>query len=176
MSLQTDIRNTLVIQNFLFYFITLPRQQFSVNSWMEGFILTFPLLHTYITLLIKVILLLFWFCHCILLEVIFLVFYNILLEFLSTSQIISIFDHLTLCMMLKTFLSLLIQTFYFLLSYTEHTILYCIVYKLFIICHATVGNKIIRALEIIRVKKLILNAVWWNKYLSSQDLQALCCL
>ena len=30
-----------------------------------------------------------------------------------------------------------------------------------------VGSKIIRTLEIIRVKKFILNAVLWNKYLSS---------
>ena len=34
---------------------------------------------------------------------------------------------------------------------------------------ATVGRKIIRVLEIIRVKKLIPNVVLWNKYLSSHD-------
>ena len=34
----------------------------------------------------------------------------------------------------------------------------------------TVGRKIIRALEIIRVKKLIPNAALWNKILSSHDL------
>ena len=34
----------------------------------------------------------------------------------------------------------------------------------------TVGSKIIRALEIGRVKKLIFNAILWNKYLSSHDL------
>ena len=34
----------------------------------------------------------------------------------------------------------------------------------------TVGSKIIRALEIIRVKKLIHNIVLRNKYLSSHDL------
>ena len=36
----------------------------------------------------------------------------------------------------------------------------------------TVGSKIIRALEIIRVKKLMPNAVLWNKFLSSHDLYA----
>ena len=34
----------------------------------------------------------------------------------------------------------------------------------------TVGSKIIRALEIVRVKKFIFNAVLSNKYLSSHDL------
>ena len=34
----------------------------------------------------------------------------------------------------------------------------------------TVGSKIIGALELIRVKKLILNAVLMNKYLSIHDL------
>ena len=34
----------------------------------------------------------------------------------------------------------------------------------------TVGSKIIRALEISRVKKLMPNAVLMNKYLSSHDL------
>ena len=40
----------------------------------------------------------------------------------------------------------------------------------------TVHSKIIRALEIIRVKKLISNAVLWNKSLLSYDLYALYCL
>ena len=34
----------------------------------------------------------------------------------------------------------------------------------------TVDSKIVRALEVIRVKKFILNAVLWNKYMSSHDL------
>ena len=33
----------------------------------------------------------------------------------------------------------------------------------------TVGNKIIRELEIIRIKKLILDAILWNKCLSIHD-------
>ena len=37
----------------------------------------------------------------------------------------------------------------------------------------TVGSKTIRALEISRVKNLVSNAILWNKYLSSHDLQAL---
>ena len=35
---------------------------------------------------------------------------------------------------------------------------------------STAGSKIIRTFEIIRVKKLIPNAVLWNKYLSNHDL------
>ena len=34
----------------------------------------------------------------------------------------------------------------------------------------TIGSKIIRALEIIRVKKFILNAVIWSNYLLRNDL------
>ena len=41
---------------------------------------------------------------------------------------------------------------------------------------STVDSKIIRALEISRVKKLISNAVLRNKYLSSHELWALYCL
>ena len=36
--------------------------------------------------------------------------------------------------------------------------------------YITVGSKIIRAFEIIRVKKLMSNAILWNKYFSNHDL------
>ena len=39
-----------------------------------------------------------------------------------------------------------------------------------------VGSKIVRALEIIPVQKLIANADFWNNYLSIHDLYALYCL
>ena len=40
----------------------------------------------------------------------------------------------------------------------------------------TVGSKIIRALEIVRVKKPRTLCNFMNKYLSNHDLWALCCL
>ena len=42
--------------------------------------------------------------------------------------------------------------------------------------NVTIGSKIIRALQIIRDKKLILNVVLCNKYFSGHDLWALYCL